>query len=327
MFKLPLSFITMYKFLCIIFISLFTGSVSAQKIKIQEASEKVEEIVRPGMFVLLELDKKEVEKSWVKYLKKYGKPSTSNGVTMVQAADMKAISDYACRVFSKVEVAHTGSRVWWAIDLGAKFVSKESEAQYKGAEKMLYEFSLNAYREDVNRQIVDAESALLSATEIQEKEVEEGIALQEKIDNNAAQKADLEAKLAINKEDYARLIREIDNNLAEQKTALLNSETIKTTQHTNEGQLQTPEEKKALTEAVKVQKAKVNEGERLAKDLEKNKQTKVEMQNKQKKAATDLIEYSRQKEQNKLDQTAAAVDVEKMNKALDVVKAKMNKID
>lgn len=317
----------MQKYIVIFFLLLSVNVVNAQKIKIQESSEIVEGLSRTGMFVLLELDKKEVEKAWIKYLKQYGKPETGKGLVLVQAADMKAISSYPSRVISMVEVAHTGSRVWWAIDMGSKFVTKESEAEYKGAEKMLYEFALNAYRDDVNRQIIDAEGALESATKIHEKEVNEGITLQEKIDNNKVQKQDQENKLQINKEDYARLNREIDNNFADQKNALLNVETIKAAQHAAEGQPQTEEEKKALTEAIKAQQKKVSEGERLAKEIAKNKQTRADLETKQKKNAADLIEFLRLQEQNKKDQAAAAVDVEKMKKALEIVKDKMNKIE
>ncbi len=325
-FKLPLVLKKMQKCIVIFFLLLSTVA-GAQKIKIQESSEPVESIIRQGMFVLLELDKKEVEKSWLKYLKQYGKTESSKGIIIVQAAEMKALSDYPCRVISMVEVAHTGSRVWWAIDLGAKFVTKESEAQYKGAERMLYEFAVNAYKEDVNRQIEDAESALEAATKIQEKEVSEGINLQEKIESNKAQKTELETKLQVTKEEYARLNREIDNNFADQKNALVNVETIKSAQHAADGQPQTTEEKKALTDAIKAQQKKVSEGEKLAKDIAKNKQYRTDLEAKQVKNASDLVEFLRLQEQNKKDQSAAAADVEKMKKALEVVKDKMNKIE
>ncbi|HVD98564.1 MAG TPA: hypothetical protein VNB90_10200 [Cytophagaceae bacterium] len=313
--------LVIFSLLCCVF------TAQAQKIKIQESSETVEGINRQGMYVLLELDKKEVEKSWLRYLKQYGKTETSKGLIFVQSAEMKAISDYPCRVLSMVEVAHTGARVWWAIDMGSKFVTKESEAQYAGAEKMLYEFAVNAYKEDVNRQIIDAEGALEAATKIHEKEVTEGINLQDKTEANQTQKAELENKLKINQEDYTRLNREIDNNFAEQKTALLNVENIKASQHAANGQPQTDEEKKALTEAIKSQQKKVSEGERLAKEIARNKQTRTDLEAKQKKNAAELVELTKQQEQNKIDQQAASVDVDKMKKALEIVKDKMNHIE
>jgi hypothetical protein len=314
-------YLVIFSLLCCVF------TAQAQKIKIQESSETVEGINRQGMYVLLELDKKEVEKSWLRYLKQYGKTETSKGLIFVQSAEMKAISDYPCRVLSMVEVAHTGARVWWAIDMGSKFVTKESEAQYAGAEKMLYEFAVNAYKEDVNRQIIDAEGALEAATKIHEKEVTEGINLQDKTEANQTQKAELENKLKINQEDYTRLNREIDNNFAEQKTALLNVENIKASQHAANGQPQTDEEKKALTEAIKSQQKKVSEGERLAKEIARNKQTRTDLEAKQKKNAAELVELTKQQEQNKIDQQAASVDVDKMKKALEIVKDKMNHIE
>ena len=91
--------------------------------------------------------------------------------------------------------------------------------------------------------------------------------------------------------------------------------------------MKTEEEKKALTEAIKIQQKKVNEGERLAKELAKNKQNWIDLDAKTKRNASDLVEYLRLQEQNKIDQAAAAVDVDKMKKAVEIVKDKMNKIE
>ncbi len=317
----------MRKYIVVFFLLLSGIAAQAQKIKIQESTETVEGLSRQGMFVLLELDKKEVEKAWQKYLKQYGKTETSKGLILLQAAEMKAISDYPCRVISMVEVAHTGSRVWWAIDMGSKFVTRESEAQYKGAEKMLYEFSINAYRDDINRQIIDAERALEAATKIHEKEVSEGISLQDKIENNQNQKNELENKLLVNKEDYGRLNRDIDHNFADQKNAFQHVETIKSAQHATDGEPQTEEEKKALTEAIKAHQKKVSEGEKLAKEIAKNKQSRTDLESKHKKNAAELVELLKLQEQNRKDQEGASIDVEKMKKALEIVKDKMNKIE
>ena len=220
-----------YSVLLFLFVSIIAN---AQKIKIQESTEKVGELSRQGMFVLLELDKGDVEKAWTNYLKNYGKPSSKAGIVSMEIADMKAISSYPCKIVSTVEVSHVGSRVWWAIDLGSRWVTKEAEAEYKGAEKMLYEFAVTAYRNDINRQIIDAEGALISATKIHQKEVEEGLGLVKKIGNNKLDKVELEKKLVENQENYVRLHREIDNNLEEQKIALKNVEAVKATQKENE---------------------------------------------------------------------------------------------
>jgi len=314
--------------LLIAVVLLFVVSFSeAQKVKVLESTESVEGVSRSGMYVLLELDKTETEKAWNNYLKKYGKPSSKNGIITVLAANMKAIHDYPCVVYSKVEVAHTGARVWWAIDLGSKMVTKETEAEYRGAEKMLYEFSVSAYRDDITKQIADAETALESATKIHQKKVKENANLLSKIEKNKARKTELENKLKVNVEDHARLHREIDNNLAEQKIAIQNVEAIKATQNNAEAVIQTKEEKNALNDASKVAQKKSAQGQKLTAALEKNKAEKIKLEANLKANASESVELAKKQEQNTLDMDAAAKDVEKMKKATEVVKEKMNKLE
>jgi DNA repair exonuclease SbcCD ATPase subunit len=317
----------MNKYISTLLLLLCFYSTQAQKVTVQESTETIEKIPRQGMYILLELDRKDVEKAWVKYLKNYGKTESSGGVITIQAANIPAISSTPCKIQSKVETASVGSKVWWGIDLGSKFVTKESADEYRNAEKMLYEFGINAYREDINQQIADAEKALEKATKVHEKEVDEGLSLINKIDSNKEQKKDLEEKLRSNKEEYIRLNRDIDNNLAEQKVALEHVQRIKSTQHSNEGYQQSSDEKKALSEAMKNQQKKINEGSSLAKSLSKNKQTKTDLESKLKRNESDLESYLKSQEQNKKDEQAALADVEKMKKALEVVKEKINRIE
>jgi hypothetical protein len=89
---------------------------------------------------------------------------------------------------------------------------------------------------------------------------------------------------------------------------------------------QIKEAEKAVANSVKVQEKEVKEGETLVRDVERNKQEKINLEQKIKENGEQLVKLQSDIEQNKKDQTAAAQDVEKMKKALDLVKQKLAQV-
>lgn len=213
--------------------------VVAQKVKVSESTETIDKLDRSGLFVVIDLDQKTVDKMWEKQLKSYGKTESSKGTYTTPVANVSNISSSPVKIVSKVEGSGKGTKVWWTIDMGTSHVTKESNSSaYKSAEKILYEFALECYRVDINNQIKDAE--------------------------------------------------------------------------------------KALSSSVKNQERKIKDGENLVRDIDKNKQEKINLEQKLKDNASELEQLKKDVEQNKLDQTAAASEVEKMKKAVDVVKQKLD---
>lgn len=192
----------------------------AQKVKVSETTEQIDQIPRTGMSTLIELDNKDVEKAWEKQLKSFGKVSSSKGVFTIPVANIPSISSQPCIVTSVVKTSGKGTLVWWSIDMGKEHVSSTgSSSAYKAAEKILNDFALQCYRDDVNKQIEEAEKALSSSVKAQEKEVKEGESLIKDVDRNKQEKASLEQKLKQNGEELVKLQSDIEQNKKDQAAA------------------------------------------------------------------------------------------------------------
>ena len=200
----------------------------AQKIKVSETTEEVEQITRTGLSTTIELDAKYVEKAWQKQLKNYGKTDNNKGVMTVPVANASAISSSPCRMVSTVKSNGKGATIWWAIDMGDAHVTASGHSSaYKGAEKILHDFAAQCYRDDINDQIKDAEKALNTSTKNHDKEVREGENLVKDVEKNKQEKINLEQKLKENAQELEQLQKDIARNKTEQAAAVQDVEKMK----------------------------------------------------------------------------------------------------
>jgi hypothetical protein len=200
----------------------------AQKAKVTESTETIDKIPRTGLSLLIELDDKMVERLWEKQLKNYGKVNSSKGIYSISPASIATISSQPCIVTSLVKSSGKGTIVWWAIDMGKEHVtSSGSPSAYKAAEKILNDFALQCYREDINEQIEEAEKAVSDAVKAQEKQVKEGESLLRSVDRNKQEKANLEQKLKDNAAELVKLQQDIEQNKKDQAVAAQDVEKMK----------------------------------------------------------------------------------------------------
>lgn len=199
------------------FLLLFNIACFAQKILIQEGSEVIDNIQRTGLYTVIKLDNKTVEKAWEKKLKNYGKVQSSKGVLSITGAEIPGVTSKPGKVYSKVLKTKDGTKVWWAIDLGSSFVStSEGGGSYRAASQILTDFAAECYRDDINKEIADAEKALAKTIKDHEKNVKEGENLVSSVEKNKQEKINLENKLKENAEDLKRLEKAIQQNKSDQ---------------------------------------------------------------------------------------------------------------
>lgn len=201
---------------------------TAQKVKVVEGNELIDKIPRSGLSTLIELDKKMVEKLWEKQLKSYGKVDESKGVYTIAIAKIPAVSSTPCIVTSIVKSSGKGTQIWWSIDMGKSHVtSSGNSSAYRAAEKVLYDFAISAYRDDVNEQLKEAEKAVANAVKTQEKEVKEGEGLVKDVEKNKQEKINLEQKIKENGENLVSLQKDIEQNKKDQSAAAQDVEKMK----------------------------------------------------------------------------------------------------
>jgi hypothetical protein len=95
-------------------------------------------------------------------------------------------------------------------------------------------------------------------------------------------------------------------------------------QYINDINEQVKDAEDAVKSAVKVQEKQIDKGKDLVKDISKNGQEKQKLEQELKDNAAELVQLNKDVETNKGDQAKAASEVAKMQKAVEVVKGKLN---
>ena len=198
---------------------MLTGLCQAQTVQIVEKEQEVNGVIRRGQQLSVQLDPKTVEKSWKDYLsKKAGKVRNSKGVFTVEGAVIDTISSTPLRVISHVGSNAQGSNIWWSLDMGVSYVDKDATPkEYAAAEGFLRGFARKLYRDDVLRQINEAEEVLRTTKSEQDRVVKEANSIQNQIDKNKQRKRDLEAELARNAEELKQLELNVEHNTKQQE--------------------------------------------------------------------------------------------------------------
>lgn len=229
----PLKYLWVFILCCF-----FSYNGWGQQLPITESEIEIKGIPRKGQQILVELDSKVVAKAWENYLRektgKAGSPislpksQAGKGVLILEKVKIDTISSAPLRIISKVNATPDGTLVWWTLDLGNAYVSKEGTPQsYTAAGNFLKDFARKVYAEDILRQVADAEKVLHNALNEQERVTRQAEDLKKSLDRNAARKLELEAELTRNAKEHEQFTTDIQNNLKKQEAARHEVENMK----------------------------------------------------------------------------------------------------
>jgi hypothetical protein len=208
---------------------LFFSKLFSQKVLVTSAQERIEGEIRKGMETMVVLDHKKVESEWVKFLKQFGKvTSKKGGIYLMDNAEIKDISATPMFIYSWVYPTNAGVRVFWSLFLGNEYITSEASLhRYNAAARMLKEFAVKLYIDDINEQIADAEKALNLAVKNQDKKIKEGIQIDKRIEANKKEKLELEEKLKSNAKEAVDLENAKKQNKLDQEAAQKEVEKMK----------------------------------------------------------------------------------------------------
>jgi hypothetical protein len=197
-----------------------------QKVVVDQSEEIFKGMKRAGLHTVLVLEKDQIEKDWVKKLREYGRVTGFITEYVVDAANVPSISETPLKFYSRVSQTAAGTKIWWAVDLGTEFITKTS-VKYKEAEKILHDFGVAMYMEDINDQIKDAEDAVKSASDMELKKGREAEKLAREKEKNIQEKLKLLEELKENKADSVQTANEIVQNKLDQKAAAAETDKMK----------------------------------------------------------------------------------------------------
>ncbi|MEJ8802874.1 DNA repair ATPase [Pontibacter sp. H249] len=205
----------------LVMLLMVAGICQAQQVKVEESEQTVNGVLRRGQQLTVQLDPKFVEKYWKDHLgSKAGKVKYSKGVYTIESAVIDTINSKPMRVLSTVGSGANGSFVWWSLDMGVAYVDKNATPQeYAAAENFMRGFARKVYREDVLRQINEAEEVLRATKQEQDRVVKQANDIQLNIDKNKKRKQELEAELVRNANDLKQLEQDVINNQTQQEVS------------------------------------------------------------------------------------------------------------
>jgi hypothetical protein len=198
---------------------MISGVCQAQLVQVVEKEHEINGVIRRGQQLSVALDPKTVEKSWKDYLsKKAGKVKSSKGILTVEGVVIDTISSSPLRVISTVGSNAQGSNIWWSLDMGVAYIDKDATPkEYVSAENFMRGFARKLYRDDVLRQINEAEDVLRATKSEQDRVVKEANSIQQNIDKNKQRRRDLEAELVRNTEELKQLELNVEHNSKQQE--------------------------------------------------------------------------------------------------------------
>lgn len=197
-------------------LSFFYVQAEDYTVTVTEMQRTVNKINRTGLGTTLNLQKKDVKSLWKKKLKEYGKVESKGDEFILDQATIPSISSKTVRVVARVESSGKGTIVWWAIDLGDKWVVSGGTG-HKAATDILKKFGMSAYKEDINKQIEEAEKALKKTEKERENTEKDGENLVSDLKSNADEKVKLENQLKKNGEDKIKIEKDIVQNKKDQE--------------------------------------------------------------------------------------------------------------
>jgi hypothetical protein len=208
---------------CLLIIIISTTSynkANSQDIVVNSANNTFGDKSIKGYVVCLELDVKSVEKNWNKFLKSFGKfENTSKQTLQGQNLMVPSIASDAIDFFSRLVVSPRCIEVFMgALRAGSNLELLDVQAE--NVKKMLYNFAVEQYKQDITSQISEAERVVNLAVRAHDKRVNEGNNIKNKISKNHKDRSKLAKELEENAKQLTRLKADSTKNVAEQETAL-----------------------------------------------------------------------------------------------------------
>lgn len=201
----------MNKFNFFLFCICLSATTLAQTVTVNSKSEKVKGESTEGYATELEGKKDDVSSVWNKFLKDIGKVKNPGGIiTITEPAVGGAVYPKGI-LYATVEGNEEKATIWLGLN-NEEWVVNDIEIVTKELEKLVYRFGVKFYRDQIQKQIDEAQQASDAVDKQKQRLVNQNKDLTNKLANNEQQKIQLEKSLEVNKLDHLVLLQKIVNN-------------------------------------------------------------------------------------------------------------------
>ena len=186
-------------------------TAQAQTVTVNSKSEKVKGESSEGYATELEGKKDDVSPAWNKFLKDIGKVKNPGGtITITEPAIGGTVYPKGI-VYATVEGNEEKATIWLGLNKD-EWVVNDIEIVTKELEKLVYRFGVKFYRDQIQKQIDEAQQASDAVDKQKQRLLNQNKDLTNKLANNEQQKIQLEKSLEVNKLDHLVLLQKIVNN-------------------------------------------------------------------------------------------------------------------
>lgn len=171
------------------------------------------------------LDGTDINNSFVKYLKGFGKVKQGFDYHTLTGADIGG-KLYAANIYASAKENEKKGTAWIGIK-NTEWSKDDGETLAKQLEKIIYDFGIQFYRDKIQNQIDESNRALQTAEKQQQKFINQNRDLNMKLEDNKRQKIQLEKDLVNNKLENENLLKSIEKNKKDQDSLKIVNEQIK----------------------------------------------------------------------------------------------------
>lgn len=209
----------MNKFWGTIGLSLMIGLTQAQTVTVNKQNEKVKSETIEVFATTLEGRREEIQQSFNRYLKEVGKVKLFSTPTTITEPIISGTPFSKGIVYAGMQDGDKSSTVWMGIN-PAEWEAKDVTYATRELQKMVYQFGIKFYRDQVQKQIDETQQALDAVEKQQQRTLNQSKDLTIKVSNNEQEKIQLEKSLENNKLENVALKIRMENNKKAQDSLL-----------------------------------------------------------------------------------------------------------
>jgi len=213
------------KFFACLVIAGLSLPVLAQKVTVSKEKERIKGNHLEGYATELNGTLEEVNASFIKYLKTVGKVKAFSVLpTQVTDANVNGVR-YAAPIHAMTRAKGEKVLAWIGLDNAAD--SSQASSARKDFEKVVYDFGVRFYQDQIQKDIDESERAQQTAEKKTQQLQNENKSLNSRLEFNQKEKLRLEKALADNKLEYETLLLNIASNIKGQDSVSVATEQIK----------------------------------------------------------------------------------------------------
>lgn len=214
----------MNKFFVLLTFIATVSFVRAQNVTVNKQNEKVKGEEIEVFTTELEGKESDIENAWVRFLKDMGKLKQSGKPMTVSEPVINGTAFTKGVVYAESRGGEKKTVVWAGIN-PAEWDEKDVTYAKRELQKMVYQFGVKFYRDQVQAEIDETQQALDAVEKQQQRTINQNKDLTIKLGNNEQEKIQLEKSLDNNKLENAALKVRLENNKkAQDSLALVNTQ-------------------------------------------------------------------------------------------------------